>query len=157
VGPGGVELWERLQTPATWEQRFGICDRVLSRLLRERRVESPLRHCWRTLVASGGRVSVTGLAQDVGWSRQHLTRRFHQEFGAGPKLAGRIVRFERATKMLQSARPRLPLSEVALACGYFDQAHLNRDFARLAGCTPTELLCEEVPFFQDGDDPDRRS
>jgi AraC-like DNA-binding protein len=57
--------------------------------------------------------------------------------------------------MLQSPLPRLPLSEIALACGYFDQAHLNRDFAQLARCTPTEWLADELPFFQDADDPDR--
>jgi AraC-like DNA-binding protein len=106
-------------------------------------------------VAAGGGVSVGELAAEVGWSRQHLARRFRDEFGAGPKVAARILRFERARTMLQSPPPRLPLSEIALACGYFDQAHLNRDFAQLAGCTPTEWLADELPFFQDADDPDR--
>lgn len=152
VGPAGFELWERLQGPLPWPRRFEICDQVLSRLLRERPVDRALRRCWRALVATGGRIPVTELAAGAGWSRQHLARRFRDELGLSPKLAARIVRFERARKMLQSATPRTPLADVALACGYFDQAHLNRDFARLAGCTPTELLGEEVPSFQDGED-----
>jgi AraC-like DNA-binding protein len=155
VGRTGLELWERLQDSLPWERRFGICDLVLSRLAKERAVSAPLRHCWRTLVAAGGGVSVRDLAAEVGWSRQHLARRFRDEFGAGPKVAARILRFERARTMLQSPPLRLPLSEIALACGYFDQAHLNRDFAQLARCTPTEWLADELPFFQDADDPDR--
>lgn len=154
VGGAGGELWERLQDPLPWSRRFAICDRVLSGLLRERPVDRTLRHCWRTLVAAGGRISVTDLAADLGWSRQHLARRFRDEFGAGPKLAARILRFERARKMLQAPPPRRPLAEIALDCGYFDQAHLNRDFTELAGCTPTELLAEELPFFQDSDEPE---
>ncbi len=114
----------------------------------------PLRHCWRTLVAAGGRISVADLAADLGWSRQHLARRFRAEFGAGPKLAARILRFERARKLLQAPPPRRPLAEIALDCGFFDQAHLNRDFTELAGCTPTELLAEELPFVQDAEEPE---
>lgn len=156
VGAAGVELWERLQAPMPWPRRFEICDRVLSRLLRERPVERTLARCWRALVASGGRMPVTELAAAAGWSRQHLARRFRDELGLTPKLAARIVRFERARKRIQSSPRRPALAEVALDCGYFDQAHLNRDFARLAGCTPTELLGEELPSFQDGDDAESR-
>lgn len=156
VGPAGVELWERLQEPRPWPRRFEICDQVLSRLLRDRPVEGTIRRCWRALVAAGGRIPVSELAAAAGWSRQHLARRFRDELGLSPKLAARVVRFERARKMLQSATPRPPLADVALACGYFDQAHLNRDFARLAGCTPTELLSEDLPCFQDGEGEDPR-
>jgi AraC-like DNA-binding protein len=41
------------------------------------------------------------------------------------------------------------IAQVASACGYYDQAHLYRDFAELAGCTPRDLLAEDLPNFQD--------
>lgn len=151
AGSAAVELWERLQVAPTWTERFAHCDRVLSGLLRERSVAPPLRYCWESLVASGGGTTVRELAAAVGWSRQHLTRRFRDEFGTSPKVAARIVRFERARRMLLTRRRPVPLSQLALACGYYDQAHLNREFARLAGCTPEQLVAEEVPFVQDED------
>jgi AraC-like DNA-binding protein len=152
VGGRGAELWERLQGADTWDTRFQICDAVLERLASDHDngvVAPELRFCWTTLVSTNGKVPVAALASEVGYSRQHLAQRFRDEFGLTPKLAGRIVRFEAARRMLQSLPSFVSTAQVATACGYYDQAHLYRDFAELAGCTPRELLGEELPNFQD--------
>jgi AraC-like DNA-binding protein len=148
AGPAGDELWERLQIAADWNDRFAICDEVLSRVATDDHLACELEHSWRALVASGGSMSIGELATATGWSRQHLARRFRDEFGLGPKLAGRIIRLDRARRMLQGSPPFVTITQVAAACGYFDHAHLNRDFAELAGCTPSELLAERLPSFQ---------
>jgi transcriptional regulator GlxA family with amidase domain len=43
-----------------------------------------------------------------------------------------VLRFDRA-KALLGASP-LSLAEIALDCGYYDQAHMSRDFRAFAGC-----------------------
>lgn len=149
VGAAGRELWERLQVTDRWGQRFAACDDVLSRLVGDDAVAPELRFSWETVVASGGEVSVGELAHETGWSRQHLSRRFRDELGLRPKLAARIVRFDRARWMLEAVPPFVSIAQVAAACGYYDQSHLDRDFAELAGCTPTELLAGDLPSFQD--------
>lgn len=146
---GNEELWERMQEADTWDQRFSECDTVLRRMLGVDRVPAELAYAWEVLVASSGQASVVGLAHEVGYSRQHLTRRFTAELGMGPKLAGRILRFERAKHVLSTDAPGSSLAEVAASCGYYDQAHLSRDFAQFAACSPTQWLKEEVPSFQD--------
>ena len=153
VGGRGWELWERLQAVAGWSGRFAVCDDVLLRWAdTDLRVSAELHHTWRTLLRSGGTAAVSELAADLGWSRQHLARRFGNEFGLGPKLAARVVRFERARSLLRSTS-FTSIANVAAACGYYDQAHLNRDFTELAGCTPQQMLGEDLPSFQDDSVP----
>ena len=151
VGPPATELWERLHHVGDWPGRFAACDDVLLRLLATTRaapVAGQVSGAWDELVASGGTIGVGELAERVGWSRRHLADRFAGEFGLSPKLAGRIVRFERAARLLRSPR-RPAIAEVAAACGYYDQPHLNRDFVELAGCPPREWLEAELPSVQD--------
>ncbi|MGH9112559.1 MAG: helix-turn-helix domain-containing protein [Acidimicrobiales bacterium] len=151
IGSQGWELWERLQGVPDWPSRFAACDDVLKRWsASDAEVAVELRHTWHTLLRSGGTASVGDLATAVGWSRQHLARRFGDEFGLAPKLAARVVRFERATTMLRHTPSFTTIAQIAASCGYFDQSHLDRDFIELAGCTPSQLLAEEVPSFQDG-------
>lgn len=149
AGVAGTELWERVHLATGWTERFAACDTVLSRLAGEALVVPALRHCWAALVRSAGRMPVGDLAAETGYSRQHLTRLFREEFGLGPKLASRVIRFERARRMLERPGQQMSIGQVAVACGYYDQAHLVRDCADLAGCTPTELAAGDVPFVQD--------
>ncbi|MEV0359070.1 helix-turn-helix domain-containing protein [Nocardia sp. NPDC050697] len=152
AGPLGARLWVELQGVPDWAGRFAAIDRVLGELAdHERRVTPELAVAWGSVVR--GPASIQALADDIGWSRQHLTRKFTAEFGLGPKLAGRIARFERARRMVERVPSHISLAQVALACGYYDQAHLNRDFAELAGCAPTTLLDTEIPSVQDGTAP----
>jgi AraC-like DNA-binding protein len=147
AGGLGDELWERLQVAAGWNERFAACDDVLTRLAVHEPVAAELQVCWHLLAASHGTVPITTLAEETAYSRQHLTRRFRDEFGLSPKRAGRVMRFERARRML--ATPGATVGAVAAQCGYADQSHLTRDVAAFAGCTPTELLLDHVPFVQD--------
>jgi len=100
------------------------------------------------LSASHGQVQITALAKEVGWSRRHLGERFRREFGLTPKVAGRVMRFEVAHRLLQG--PQRPgLAEVAARAGFYDQAHLHREWRELAGCTPSRWLAEELPSVDD--------
>jgi transcriptional regulator GlxA family with amidase domain len=95
-------------------------------------------------VRTNGAAPVEALAADIGWSRRHLLGRFREHTGLPPKVFARILRFQRAAALL--ADPAGPsLCEIALDCGYYDQAHLNRDFRAFAGRTPTELLAARLP------------
>lgn len=149
AGPIGGELWERLQSATSWRARFAACDEVLGRLARHTPPAVALDRSWRALVASGGTIPIADLASATGYTRQHLARRFRAEFGLSPKLAARIIRFERAKDMLATVPPFVTIGQVAAACGYTDHAHLVRDVTALAGCTPTELVVGHVPFVQD--------
>lgn len=150
VVPQSGELQERLAVTPGWADRFAVVAEVLSRNAgRLEPASRPLRHAWRRIVGSAGRVRVADVAAEVGWSRRHLSERFSREYGLAPKEAARVARFNRARQVL-SLPDRPALAEVAAACGYADQAHLAREWNDLAGRPPSVWLAEEVlPFIQD--------
>jgi AraC-like DNA-binding protein len=93
---------------------------------------STVSAAWDHLVVSASTAQVGVLADCVGLSRRHLSGRFGAEYGLSPKQAGRVFRFERAANLLMG--PRCPsLADTAASCGFFDQAHLTREWQALAG------------------------
>jgi AraC-like DNA-binding protein len=151
LGRRAGEWVDRLRSSASWPARFAVLDDVLDdALLDAADPPSEVVRAWHQLVASHGRVEVGALARDVGWSRRHLSDRFQREVGLSPKVMARVLRFDGARRLLQ--RPGRPgLAEVAASCGYYDQAHLNREFRELAGLAPTAWLAEQLPSVQDTD------
>lgn len=154
LGRRAAELVDRVAAAGDWDSRFAVVDDVLARGLTEHAGPAPeVTRAWDLLLATGGAISVAELAADVGWSRRHLAHRFGTELGLSPKVAARVVRFDRARRRLE--RPdRRGLADVAVECGYFDQAHLTRDWHDLAGCSPTTWMAAEgLPSVQDGPVP----
>jgi AraC-like DNA-binding protein len=84
------------------------------------------------LVTTRGKVRIDTLATSLGVSRRTLERRFDAELGISPKQYARIVRFN-AVLSESAERERTQLVDLALAAGYFDEAHLLRDVRSLAG------------------------
>ena len=147
LGPLAGELVERLRAAEGWPRRFAILDGVLSRALTDLDGPPPeVMFAWERLARTGGVIGVGDLATEVGWSRRHLSERFRREFGLTPKMTARVIRFERACRMLSHAG-RLSFGAVAMAAGYADQAHMNRDWRELAGASPGAwLAAEQLPL-----------
>jgi AraC-like DNA-binding protein len=81
----------------------------------------------------GENVTLEQLAQEVGLTPFHLCRVFRRENGLSPHTYQILVRLKRAKTLLAAG---LPISQVALETGFFDQAHLTRHFKRVFGVTP---------------------
>lgn len=82
----------------------------------------------------GNDLSVVDLSGLLGYTPDHFSRLFRRAFGITPHryITGRRV--EKAKSMLRDSQQSL--ANVALACGFSSQAHLNVIFKRLAGTTP---------------------
>jgi len=91
------------------------------------------------LACTQGTLRVERLAREVGVSARRLNELFLRQVGVPAKRYARILRFRRAVRRLSSA-PGVNLARLALECGYYDQAHLYRDFRELATLTPPEYL-----------------
>jgi AraC-like DNA-binding protein len=156
LGAPGARLPERLREARDWPARFSILDRLfLERFARARPPTPDVAWAWRRLLETDGRVGVSELATELRCSRRHLSARFGEQVGVAPKTLARLLRFGRAARLLGAAPAaqqldganggRRGLTEIALDCGYYDQAHLNRDFREFAGLAPTELEAMLLP------------
>ena len=142
LGPRAAELAERLHDAPGWRARFALLDAALLRRVAAGPEPAPeVAWTFRRLAEAHGRLTIGPLAAEVGRSRRHLAARWRRDVGLGPKAVARILRFERAHRLVRGGSG---LADVAYECGYADQSHLNRDFRALAGATP-----REVTFVQD--------
>lgn len=142
VGADAHLLIEQLAESPGWPARFRVLDDYLTaRLQHGPTLARQVRGAWQRLMTSPGRLRISTLADEIGWTRQHLNVRFREQIGLTPKTVARIARLHHAATLL--TRPSPPSwSDVAHRCGYADQPHLNRDFRTLTGCTPTEYLTD---------------
>ena len=162
-GAFAAELRERVTAERTWDGRFAVIDSLLGRRIAGsgsgcgEGARPEVAHAWRRLRTSRGAVSVAELAAETGWSARHLSSLFRAEVGLSPKEAARVVRFDHARHRIARAAtassgaadaPGVGLAGLAAECGYYDQAHLAREFRSLAGCPPTQWLAEEFRFVQ---------
>ncbi|WP_326847542.1 helix-turn-helix domain-containing protein [Streptomyces kaniharaensis] len=146
LGRPGRRLREQLQAEPGWAERFTLLDGALLRAARPSgQVPPEVGWAWQALRRSGGGLPVAALARETGWSARHLQERFRRETGLTPKAAARVIRFDRARRLLAGSAPPPRLAELAARCGYFDQAHLAREFRALAGSAPTAWLAAEGP------------
>jgi AraC family transcriptional regulator len=83
------------------------------------------------------RLSLEGIAQEVGRHPVHLARSFREHCGSTLGEFQRQVRVEFAMREL--ARAKTPLSEIALAAGFSDQSHFSNIFKRHTGMNPAQF------------------
>jgi AraC-like DNA-binding protein len=137
-GAAVTRLADDLAAAPNWRARFRLLDLTLGRWLES----GP--HCadgtvraWYALCHSGGTTPVPAVAAEAGWGVRQLENRFREQIGLSPKAAARVLRLQRARRLLCAGSSQ---AETAAVCGYYDQAHLSGEFKAMTGCTPREFL-----------------
>jgi hypothetical protein len=74
-----------------------------------------------------------------GWGERQWQRACQTELGVSPKFLQRLSRVHASVRN-RLAQPAEPLSQHALDAGFFDQAHMAREYRLLAGAAPRESL-----------------
>jgi AraC-like DNA-binding protein len=139
---------EQLQSTPNWSSRFDLLDRLIasSRLDAAPETPAPVLWAWNKLKSSSGNVSISGLAGDAGYSHKHLISRFRDQIGLPPKTVARVLRFDRAVQKMKRGEHIANWLDLADECGYFDQAHMIRDFREFAGMTPADFQARRLDF-----------
>ena len=130
MGRAAHELRERLRAaPSNRECRRILLEAVES----AERPADPVHLAIDAMTQAHGEVDVDWVAEQAGMSARQFRRRCREEAGLGPKHLARILRFRRACRLADQGESWL---RVAMEAGYFDQAHLIRDFREFTGTTP---------------------
>ena len=83
--------------------------------------------------------SISTVTDKLGLSSRRFSQVFSHEVGLTPKLFYRVQRFQNVLHLVET-QSDLDWSEIALTCGYFDQAHFIHDFKAFSGFNPTTYL-----------------
>jgi AraC-like DNA-binding protein len=146
-GTKANDLREQLLDAPTPETKF----RILEQFLLAQTARSLARHpavAWalKELQCVPQTRTLSDLAAQIGLSPRRFIQVFREEVGLTPKLFCRVRRFQEIVRRISRGQ-RIDWVEVALACGYFDQAHFIHDFRAFSGLNPTTY------FMQRGEHP----
>jgi AraC-like DNA-binding protein len=90
--------------------------------------------------------SIASIAAGLGISHGHLDREFRRIVGLGPLVLARILRLRRLVDGID-VYGQIGWTALAAELGWFDQAHLIRDFRRFTGVTPSEYAAAQRAVY----------
>lgn len=132
---GMDRLWQRLGDTPDFDARCRLLLDWLMQRFQPKPQAGLVRRACRTLREAPEHVTIGRLARDLHLSERHLRRLVLAHVGVAPGEYARLSRFVRALYLMQERRP---LTRIAHAAGYADQAHYCRDFRAMTGLTPGE-------------------
>lgn len=123
---------------ATAAKRFRVLEKALLTRLTGTWEHRAVRAALDIFGRDAGEARTRELAAHLGLSQRHFIKLFSDQVGLTPKQFARVQRFQRALTLTRSSVAP-DWSDIAVACGYFDQSHFIHDFQTLSGLNPTEF------------------
>lgn len=142
-GVDADRLYDRLLHAPTTKHRFAIVEAALCQQIE---VAGPRQHttrhgavdyALRTFKADPINGEITPVVEAVGLSATRFIQVFREEIGMTPKRYTRLLRFQYGLRQIINGQ-HATWSDLALACGYYDQAHFINEFRAFSGITPTQ-------------------
>lgn len=131
-------FYEQLGMAAGLAKMCSLADAYLSGFLKKQKsvdYRDGITCMSNIILKNNGVVNIDKLAYNANMSLRTFERHFTDQVGIPPKLFCGITRFNYALA-LKFKNPQMDWTAIALACGYYDQTHLIKDFKKFAGDTP---------------------
>ncbi|GHO45648.1 helix-turn-helix domain-containing protein [Ktedonospora formicarum] len=139
-GAEAADLREQLQAVITPERRVRILERfLLAHVNWERMPHLSVAFALAQFQPGYRRRAVSDVTEQIGMSPKRFIHLFREAVGLTPKVYCRVLRFQEVLRLLEEERP-ISWADLALDCGYFDQAHFIHDFQNFSGLTPSAYL-----------------
>ena len=89
--------------------------------------------------------AISAVTDQIGMSERRFIQLFAQQVGLTPKLYCRVQRFQKVLRHIARSAA-IDWAEIALTCGYFDQAHFIHDFRAFSGINPSMYVTNKTQF-----------
>ena len=140
IGSKARDVESRLESAATPEAWGRILTDAVATAV-TRGIGDPVHLAIEAMTVAHGEVDIDEVADRAGMSSRQFRRRCLEESGLGPKHLARVLRFRRACELAARGESWI---RIAAEAGYFDQAHLIRDFREFTGATPMSVFSKTV-------------
>jgi AraC-like DNA-binding protein len=84
------------------------------------------------------------LVHKSGYSQKHVIHLLKKHTGFSPKYLQRLHRFQLVVKEVQAQKSKVDWFSVVQRYGYYDQAHLIKDFSHFSGISPTDYVNSQI-------------
>lgn len=126
--------------------KFALIDQYLMQRLGSYQPDPAWQAVYHAIAAQPGHVRITDLARQLGISQKHLITLFNKQVGLTPKALVRIFRFQQVIQLLEKNEP-IDWQQIALDCGYYDQAHFAKDFYDFSGIRPSTYPAQKGEYM----------
>jgi AraC-like DNA-binding protein len=128
---------QRLAEMKSSKEKIHFLNQILMKRLAP--IDSSVKAAVRFVENANKLPTISAIEKEVGACGRNLERKFRDWVGVSPKLFSRIVRFQRALNLIETSQG-LDLSTLAFEAGFYDQAHLNKDFREFTGKPPLSFI-----------------
>ena len=135
-----AEIRERLLAAPTVCALFQVLEQCLvAALMRPPELHSGVEFALRQFGRSMDGRSIAAVSAQVDLSSRRFIELFHRQVGLRPKVFQRVRRFQSVLQAVHGKR-EVEWTQIALECGYYDQAHFIHDFRAFSGLRPSDYL-----------------
>ena len=146
-GALAAEVRERLLGAKTVEAKLRVIEAALLTVAGGALERHPaVAYALREFAGAPHERRVSDVTDKIGLSARRFIEVFRNEVGLAPKLFCRVRRFQKVLPLIQRGK-EIDWAEIALSCGYFDQAHFNHDFRAFSGINPSTYLAVHTPHL----------
>jgi AraC-like DNA-binding protein len=129
-------LRERLLASPNPDVALGVLESWLNETYRNRSCHPAVAFAVSEFHAQPSLARIEAVKDVLSLSPKRFIERFKAEIGVTPKRYCRLLRFQQAVAKTHCAK-EVDWAELALSCGYFDQAHFIHEFREFSGLTPS--------------------
>ena len=142
---GADSLREQLLEAKGSKMKFRILEEALLARWRGGETQHRAVHYGLDRFSNGnGGGTIRQVTEEIGLSPRRFIEIFTEQVGMTPKVFCRLRRLQRALAAMQ--KRRADWADLAVDCGYYDQAHFIHDFREFCGVRPTDYVQAQTEY-----------